>query len=253
MALKPWEQVPFELIKHAEEHQIANGDFDKRMALISYDNAIEVSISTYLNLHKEQRAGKDYERKKVEDWLNNYHTKLNFFLDEFIRTSGQVPPFSKEEIIHYHKLRNDLYHEGKSLIPRENDINGLRTAALYIFSTLFAVNGEQLLKSSPMLHIIATDKVTIHGQGNAMRKVRLKEGIVTFNIKHRGMDPFHMTLRNADQRNIATIISQSDNVYQFLTRDVAIYCNSANIKANGEYIVKVSTGSDSSWEAEIEQ
>jgi hypothetical protein len=40
--LKPWAAGPFELIRHADGHLKAGSDFDKRMALISYDNAIEV-------------------------------------------------------------------------------------------------------------------------------------------------------------------------------------------------------------------
>ena len=48
MELEPWIYGPSELIKHAEEHLQVNGDFDKRMALVSYDNVIEVSIDTYL-------------------------------------------------------------------------------------------------------------------------------------------------------------------------------------------------------------
>jgi|GEM_PF-2926687 len=259
MEIKPWEQVPFELIKHAEEHRIANGDFDKRIALISYDNAIEVSISTYLNLHKEQRGGKTYDKKKVADWLHDYHTKLDFFCDEFIVDGGYKPPFTKEEIIHYHRLRNDLYHEGRSLTPRENDIEGVRTAALYIFSALFTVDGIKLLKTSPMLHVMNIDKAIIRGEGNAMRKIRLKEGIVTFNIKYSGIAPINMKLYDAEQRTISTIIPhsetfpRSDNVFDFLARNAVIYCNSANIKISGEYIIRVNTDSHSSWEVKIEQ
>ena len=62
--LKPWAAGPFELIRHADGHLKAGSDFDKRMALISYDNAIEVSVTTFLQLHPSQRAGKTYERKK---------------------------------------------------------------------------------------------------------------------------------------------------------------------------------------------
>ena len=48
--LDPWIYGPYELIQHAEGHLKANGDFDRRMALISYDNAIELTITTFLKL-----------------------------------------------------------------------------------------------------------------------------------------------------------------------------------------------------------
>lgn len=39
-----WVYGPFELLVHAELHYLAGKDFDRRMALISFDNAIEVAI-----------------------------------------------------------------------------------------------------------------------------------------------------------------------------------------------------------------
>jgi len=151
-ALEPWIYSLLELMKHAEEHRQANGEFDKRIALIGYDNAIEVSISTYLQLHPTQRAGASYPNELVNKWLANYHSLLDFFFDEFMKTLGQKPPIAKQNVIYYHKLRNDLYHEGKSLVPAERDIKDARKAAFYIFSTLFKVNGEELIQILPPLH-----------------------------------------------------------------------------------------------------
>jgi hypothetical protein len=51
--LPPWADGPFELIVHAEMHLRKGEDFDRRIALISFDNSIEVSITTYLTLHPD--------------------------------------------------------------------------------------------------------------------------------------------------------------------------------------------------------
>lgn len=150
--LEPWIYSLLELMKHAEEHRQANGEFDKRIALIGYDNAIEVSISTYLQLHPTQRGGASYANEQVNKWLANYHSLLDFFFDEFMKTLGQKPPIAKQNVIYYHKLRNDLYHEGKSFVPTERDIENARKAALYIFSTLFKVKGEELIQTLAPLH-----------------------------------------------------------------------------------------------------
>ena len=88
--LKPWAQGPFELIVHAESHMRDGEDFDRRMALISFDNSIEVSITTYLTLNPIQRNGAQYQREDVARWLTNYHTKLDFFNDEVHRRSLAV-------------------------------------------------------------------------------------------------------------------------------------------------------------------
>jgi hypothetical protein len=55
MMLPPWAEGPFELIVHGEMHLRSGQEFDRRMALISFDNSIEVSIHTYLGLHPIQR------------------------------------------------------------------------------------------------------------------------------------------------------------------------------------------------------
>ena len=64
--LRPWAQGPFELIVHAEIHRRDGGDFDRRMALISFDNSIEISITTYLTLNPIQRKGALYKREDID-------------------------------------------------------------------------------------------------------------------------------------------------------------------------------------------
>lgn len=148
--MEPWIYNSLELIKHAEEHQQVNRDFDRHIALIGYDNAIEVHISTYLHLHPSQRAGTTYRREDVNEWLKNYHTLLNFFFDEFLLATKQTSPIEKNRLIHYHSLRNNLYHEGKSVVPTVRDIEGAHRATLFVFSSLFHINGEEHLKKIPL-------------------------------------------------------------------------------------------------------
>ena len=52
--LKPWAYGPFEILLHAELHYRVGEDFDRRIAMIGFDNAIEVAITTYLGLHPIQ-------------------------------------------------------------------------------------------------------------------------------------------------------------------------------------------------------
>ena len=82
--LHPWAIGPFELIVHAEGHRRADEDFDRRIALISFDNAVEVIITTYLTLHPIQRGGREYKKDDVDKWLKNYHSKLDFFESEMV-------------------------------------------------------------------------------------------------------------------------------------------------------------------------
>lgn len=144
--LRPWEQGPFELLLHAEEHYIAGSDHDRRIALIGYDECIEVSITVYLSLHPIQRNGKEYKKEDVEKWTKNYHSKLDFFYEELAarKVSVKVP---KEHVIWFHDHRNDQYHGGRKGVPDTRTLDGVRSAAIWVVSTLFDIqNVESLLE-----------------------------------------------------------------------------------------------------------
>lgn len=139
ISLPPWANGPFELLVCAERHLRAGDDFDRRIALIIFDDAIEVSISTYLTLHPIQRGGRTYERKDVEVWLNNYHTKLEFVKVELANRelSWHV---EYGHIIWAHDHRNEQYHGGKRGIPDKEVLSIARTTALWVFGLLFDID-----------------------------------------------------------------------------------------------------------------
>jgi len=249
--LEPWIYGPLELIKHAEEHQQADRDFDRLIALIGYDNAIEVSISTYLQLHPSQRGGVEYQRDHVQQWLTNYHSLLSFFYDEFLKPLTQKPPIAKETIIHYHTLRNDLYHEGKNFVPAERDVQGAHTAALFVFSTLFHVNGAEILKNFSTLHAPATGKFHFQGSGTDLFKVHLDVGAAIFRITYRGRDHHYCSLYDEDDRLISRLFGIYEGRISERTRTQK-YSKSANIKKEGVYLLKV-TADAGTWDIEIEQ
>jgi hypothetical protein len=137
--ISPWGSGPFELIVHAEGHLREGDDFDRRIALISFDNAIEVAITTYLTLHPIQRGGRTYSKIEVEKWLNNYHTKLDFLETEI--TARDISwLMAKSHIIWAHDHRNEQYHGGYKGTPEKGVLKIIRDAALWIFSVLFDVN-----------------------------------------------------------------------------------------------------------------
>jgi hypothetical protein len=147
-SLQPWAIGPFELILHAEGHLRNGDDFDRRIALISFDNSIEVSISTYLSLNPMFRGNRNYDKKDVEKWLHDYHTKLDFFNDELQkRNSGWK--VDRRHIIWAHNHRNEQYHGGSKGTPEKHVISLIRDAALWIFSVLYDVpNVEEILEGT---------------------------------------------------------------------------------------------------------
>ena len=45
---RPWIDGPRELLQHAVDHLALEGDFDRRLAMISIDNAVEIMVKTHL-------------------------------------------------------------------------------------------------------------------------------------------------------------------------------------------------------------
>jgi len=145
--LEPWARGPFELILHAERHMKDGGDFDRRMALISYDNALEVCISTYLSLHPLQRQGRSYANADVEKWLQNYHTMLDF-LEQELQARGMTWQVERAHIVWAHDHRGEQYHGGKKGTPEKDTLLLIRKAALWVFSVLYNVaDAESVLTS----------------------------------------------------------------------------------------------------------
>ncbi|ALZ06983.1 hypothetical protein CF342_06325 [Pseudomonas aeruginosa] len=153
--LKPWAYGPFEVLLHAETHYRIGEDLDRRVAMIGFDNAIEVAITTYLNLHPMQRGNRTYPKVDVERWLNNFHTKAEFFFIE-CGTRSITANAKQDEVIWFHDVRNGQYHVGGATVPQRRELDGVRAAALEVFSVLFdepdvmSLLAEYLAEMSPL-------------------------------------------------------------------------------------------------------
>ncbi len=151
-SLPPWANGPFELLVHAEGHLASGEDFDRRIGLISFDNAIEVAITTYLTLNPIQRGGRTYQRADVERWLANYHSKLEFLGNE-ITNRHTIWQIEKSYIIWIHDHRNEQYHGGHKGAPEKTVLKIAREAALWVFGLLFEVDNVDLLLKNALLEL----------------------------------------------------------------------------------------------------
>ncbi|HTU47339.1 MAG TPA: hypothetical protein VMF91_19910 [Bryobacteraceae bacterium] len=96
--LKPWNYAPFEVLLHAEMHYRIGEDFDRRIAMIGFDNAIEFNIAYYLNLKPIHRGGRSYNGDNVLNWLASYQSRIEFFYTE-CQTRGVVVAEQMDEVI----------------------------------------------------------------------------------------------------------------------------------------------------------
>jgi hypothetical protein len=153
LQLTPWVQGPHELINHAIEHLNKGGDIDRRMALIGFDNAIEVCIDIYLNLPQEVRDDIQITRDEAEKARNNFYSKVEF-LKRLFREKKITNLLPFKDIIWYHNLRNELYHSGNGMVPELYVIEGARSAALLVFKALFDIDLSILYGNTSLSQII---------------------------------------------------------------------------------------------------
>jgi hypothetical protein len=155
LPLKPWAYGPFEVLMHAEMHYRVGEDIDRRIAMVGFDNAIEVAITTYLGLHPIQRGNREYPKADVDGWLRNFHTKVDCYFAE-CQNRSVTPNAKKDEIIWFHDVRNGQYHKGGAAIPQRRELDGVRAAAMEVFGVLFdqadveAVLEEHIAAMAPL-------------------------------------------------------------------------------------------------------
>lgn len=154
--LKPWTQSVLELIVHAELHFRGGGDFDRRIAHIGFDNAIEVAIVRYLTLNPIQRQNKKYAKADVEKWMANYHTKLEF-LEQEAKSRDWNLKIPNDEVVFYHDIRNNQYHAGGPGVPEAEHIFKLRIAALDTFAMLFDIQNIEIILEEYVQERLATE------------------------------------------------------------------------------------------------
>src|SRR5690606_36510056 len=117
MTIKGWVKGPIELLKHGLEHLEKGTDFDRRMAMIVIDNSVEVAVKTYLGL-PERASGLRLPRKRFEEAAQSFPALLDC-LDEV--APGRLVGLDLADLEWYHRLRNQLYHEGNGItVEREH-------------------------------------------------------------------------------------------------------------------------------------
>jgi hypothetical protein len=170
--IAPWARGPFELIRHADGHLKDAADTDRRIALIGFDNAIEVCIDVFIKLHPKLRRGVELKNEDVAKATRNYHTKIEW-LDKYAEEKQFKLDFSIEEIVWYHSLRNELYHSGNGMVPEMEVLESARSAALGVFLTLFGADVSPLLGGEMPKRAARSERALFPAQNDEMELLRL--------------------------------------------------------------------------------
>ena len=68
---RTWASGAVELLRHADSHILLDSAFDKRIAFISVDNAVEISLRVFLAL-PSSKSGIKVPRKDVDAVENSF-------------------------------------------------------------------------------------------------------------------------------------------------------------------------------------
>jgi hypothetical protein len=105
-----------EQIRHALEHAKLMHESDRRHALISIDNAIELIVRAWINRHKQLKEAIDKASTSPSAASQEYLKRCAIEMRKVQPTVDYVA------ILRVHGLRNELYHKGQPLYPDRSTI-----------------------------------------------------------------------------------------------------------------------------------
>lgn len=135
---KTWASGSLELLRHADSHIQLDTAFDSRIAFISVDNSVETSIRTFLSL-PEKISGVKFQRKEVEEAGNSFPKMVDLL---FSKARAKLSGLDDGDIEHYHRIRNQLYHNGTGLGVDRIYLNAYRQIAAVLLNNLFGVKAD---------------------------------------------------------------------------------------------------------------
>lgn len=131
----PWASGPAEILKHGLELLKRDSDTNRRLAMISIDNAVELTIKTYLGLPKRVTSLK-ISRSEYQDFAESF-PKLLDALEKY--ANSKLDGIDLGEIEWYHRLRNQLYHQGNGLTVERDKVEVYAELANVLFANLFGI------------------------------------------------------------------------------------------------------------------
>jgi len=142
-----WASGALELLRHADSHIELDSAFDKRIAFISIDNCVETAIRTFLSL-PSSKSGVKISRKEIDEAGKSFPTLVSLL---FKHAPHRVLGLDDGDIEHYHRIRNQLYHDGTGLSVDERYLSAYRQIGSVLLNNLFGVAIKHQVGEKPSL------------------------------------------------------------------------------------------------------
>src|SRR5258708_2073742 len=131
--VQPWASGPGEILRHGLELLRKDTDTNRRLAMISIDNAVELMVKTYVGLPK-RITGLSITRKELQEIGESFPALLDA-LERY--APDRLDGVDLGAIEWYHRLRNELYHQGNGLTVERDKVEVYAELANILFQNLF--------------------------------------------------------------------------------------------------------------------
>jgi hypothetical protein len=131
----PWTSGPGEILRHGLGLLKQDSDTNRRLAMIAIDNAVELAIKTYLGLPRRV-TGLQITRREYAEIAESFPALLDA-LERY--ATDKLSGIDLGEIEWYHRLRNELYHQGNGLTVERDKVEIYAELANVLFKNLFGV------------------------------------------------------------------------------------------------------------------
>jgi len=129
----PWATGPGEILRHGLDLLSRDSDVNRRLAMISIDNAVELMSKTYLGLPR-RITGLSITRREYDEFAQSFPKLLDALETH---AADKLDGINLGEIEWYHRLRNELYHQGNGLTVERDKVEVYSELANLLFENLF--------------------------------------------------------------------------------------------------------------------
>ena len=179
---QPWASGISEILKHGLSLLKKDTDTNRRLAMISIDNAVELMIKTYLGL-PERVIGFKISRKELSEITVGF-PKLLDGLEKY--AIAKLSGVNLGEIEWYHRLRNELYHNGNGLTVEREKVVIYSELAKLLFKNLFAYEIiPELTTEETLRRFFRTMAMLMDLAPKHMLQIYVHNNIIGRNIKER--------------------------------------------------------------------
>ena len=130
-----WATGPGEILRHGISLLSDDSDKNRRLAMIAIDNSVELMLQTYISIPKRV-TGLTISRRERDEICSGFPQLLDGIEQH---AADKVAGIDLGEVEWFHRLRNELYHQGNGLTVERHKVEVYAEMAKVLFENLFGV------------------------------------------------------------------------------------------------------------------